>query len=99
MFFLQYRTTGLPDRPDIAVRYGGAIVNCWIERPTSADAEVVAKAMIASKGWQVLETLETYQLSDGDHGMGENARQYYEQALLDKEVLVFLVYPAGETRS
>jgi len=99
MFFLQYRTTGLPDRPDITARYGGAIVSCWVERPTSGDAEVVAKEMIASKGWQVVESLEINQLSDGDHGMSENARQYYEQALLDKEVLVFFVYPPGETRT
>jgi hypothetical protein len=99
MFYVQYPVTPLPDRSDVATRYGGAIVNCWIDRPTRLEAEIVAKQMIESEGWQVLKSLEINEVSEADYSKDHDARQYFEQAQLDKEVLVFFVYPAGETRS
>jgi hypothetical protein len=99
MFFLQYRTTPLPDRLDVAAKYGGAIVDCWIDRETALEAESVAKKMIETQGWQVRETLEVAQTSEEDFAKSAKLRQYYEQAVLDKEVVVFFTYPLGETRS
>ena len=93
MYFLQYNAIPLPNRMEPGESVGGAFVNCWIDRPTAVEAEIVAKQLIESAGWQVVETMEVYATSDADCGLGEDAKDRFEQALIDGEVLVFHVYP------
>jgi hypothetical protein len=93
MFFLQYKAMPLPDHATAAKGWGGAVANCWVDRSTAVEAEIVAKQMIESEGWQVIETVEVRELPEAHCGLSESAQRYYEQALLDREVVVFYTFP------
>ncbi len=74
-------------------RIGGAYVACWIDRDTEEQAVTVAHDMIVADNWDVLRTEEISIVTDADYDGDDEYRQYYEQALIDKAVLVFNVYP------
>jgi len=73
--------------------YGGAYINCWIDAGSEAQAEERSSTGISQAGWLVesleyssVVTREAY--ADDDVGL-----QYFEQALIDKEVYVFHTWP------
>ena len=73
---------------------GGAYVNCFIESDSSQQAQEIAKKQITELKWEIIE-LEEFTNLDQDTVSDEN-NEYYEQALLDKEVFVFYTYPIDE---
>lgn len=73
---------------------GGAYVNCFIETDSSQQAQDIAKKQIVELNWEIIELEELTNL-DQDTVSDEN-REYYEQALIDKEVFVFYTYPIDE---
>lgn len=75
---------------------GGAYVNCWIRSDDPEQAEERATDLIYEYGWSV-ESLEGEALVTGeDYVDDEESREFYEQALVEGEVLVFNTWPRGD---
>src|SRR5688572_28167365 len=98
MFLIQFEATPRRDST-IEADAGGAFVNCWIERESREEAIAVARAMIEASGWIVGEPDEAYPVDSDTYPMGKDGREYFEQALIDKEVIVFHCYPAKDDDS
>jgi hypothetical protein len=76
-----------------AEEHGGGFVNCWIDRPTMGEAEAVAIAMIGEYGWRVVACEEVEEVDREYYADNPEGLRYFEQAVIDSEVLVFHVYP------
>jgi hypothetical protein len=92
MHLLTILATTSPEHADHG-KYGGAYVSCWIDRDNLALAEEVARSLISECGWNVIRVEETSEIDDSTYEGERECRQYYEQALIDKEVLVFHTFP------
>jgi hypothetical protein len=68
-----------------------AFASCWINDPTRDRAFDKAINIIRDQGWNVEEILEDYPISKEDYADKPEGLEYYEQALLDGEVVVFFV--------
>lgn len=96
MFFLQYESKPRPGARSAPHATGG-IINCWIERSTLEQAIEVARVWIEAEGWIVDRPQQAYVVDACTYTPGKDGRNYFEQALIDKEVFVFYVYPeSGE---
>ena len=69
-----------------------ANVGCWIDRPTLEEAIAVARSMIANEGWIVGDLKEAQVVNESDYPASAPGRSYFQQALIDKEVIVFCTY-------
>jgi hypothetical protein len=92
MFFLQFSATPRHGAC-IAHEAGGALVNCWIERPNLEEAIGFARRGIEAEGWNAGEPDLAHAVDAAAYPPRTQQREYFEQALIDKEVLVFHTYP------
>jgi len=92
MFYLRYRALPAVDHPR-ADRLGEALVCCWIDRPTLAEAGSVARTDIAEQHWRILDREVGEEVTAADYEPGDEAHPYYEQALTDREVFVYYTSP------
>jgi hypothetical protein len=75
--------------------YDGAYINCWINAESEAQAAGHASASIARAGW-VVESLEQSSIvTREDYADDNEGLQYFEQALIDKELYVFHTWPSS----
>ena len=95
MFFFTFLATPTPDAKEFHDS-GGAYVNCWIQSGDRYQAEGRASDLIKEYGWSVdaleegaIVTSEAYDDDDED-------REFFEQALVEGEVLVFNTWPRDE---
>jgi hypothetical protein len=95
MFYIQFEAT--PRRTPALEGIGGAIVNCWIDRPSMESAISAARHMIEAHGWIVGDADEAYSVDADSYAPDNPNRQYFEQALLDREVFVFHQFPDSES--
>jgi hypothetical protein len=96
MWFIQFEATA---RHTAALEsVGGAFVNCWIDRPSIQSAISAARQMIEAAGWIVGDPDETYAVDVDSYALDHPNRQYFEQALVDREVIVFHTYPESESQ-
>lgn len=75
---------------------GGAYVGCWIQSGDRYTAEQRARNLIQEYGWSVESLEEGAIVTSADYDRDDEDREYYEQALVEGEVLVFNTWPAGE---
>ena len=75
---------------------GGAYVSCWIQSGDRYTAEQRARDLIQEYGWSVESLEEGAIVTSADYDRDDEDREYYEQALVEGEVLVFNTWPAGE---
>jgi hypothetical protein len=95
MFFLTFHAVPTPDAKEF-LNAGGAYVSCWIQSTERSDAEKRAAELIQDYGWSV-EALEDGAIVTGaDYAQDDEDREFYEQALVEGEVLVFTTWPRGE---
>lgn len=95
MFFFTFLATPTEDAKEFH-ESGGAYVNCWIQSGDRHEAERRASDLIQEYGWSV-EALEEGAIVTGDaYDDDEEDREFYEQALVEGEVLVFNTWPRGE---
>ena len=92
MFFVQFEATPRRDAR-VEPAAAGAYVNCWIERPTLYEAVEDARGRIEEQGWIAGEPDEAYEVDETDYPPGQAGREYFQQALIDKWVLVFYTFP------
>lgn len=76
---------------------GGAFVGCWIVRQTLVEADSVARSIISEALWEIDRREEACPISRADYENKIDGLEYYEQALVDKEVVVFYRYPPEDT--
>lgn len=73
--------------------FGGAHVNCWIEESSAENAEKIAQKEIEEYNWHVKTLDEIIEVDEEFYSEEDPKRQYFEQALLDKVVMLFYTYP------
>ena len=95
MILLNYhaRPVKVPKKPD---DIAGAWINCWINSDDVDDATKRALRMMRENGWKEVEIEELFKVERGDYAENENQLRYFDQALLDDEVLVVYTYPLVE---
>ena len=97
MFFYTFLAVPTPDAKEFQDS-GGAYVNCWI-RSDGGDryqAEERAKDLIQEYGWSVEALEEGAIVSSGSYNDDDEDREFFEQALVEGEVLVFNTWPRGD---
>ncbi|MFT3786529.1 MAG: hypothetical protein QM770_10230 [Tepidisphaeraceae bacterium] len=92
MYFIQFDATPRKDART-ARDAAGAIVNCWIDRATIDEAIDAARAFIRAEGWIVDEPNAAHAVDASDYPPGQDGREHFEQALIDKEVFVLHTFP------
>jgi len=95
MYFLTFHAVPTPDAKEFHDS-GGAYVSCWIQSQDRQDAEQRATGLIQDYGWSVEALEEGAIVSSSDYDEDDEDRQFYEQALVEGEVLVFNTWPRGE---
>ena len=78
-------------------RIDQAYVGCWMERETEEEAVEDAKAMILEEPWVIEEVDSVSEVTAEDYGDDPENLAYFDQALEDKNVLVFNVCPRFTT--
>jgi hypothetical protein len=68
-----------------------AYVSCWINVSNREQAFEKATQLIRDQGWTVAEVEEDHTISREDYAHKPEGLEYYEQALVDDEVLVFFI--------
>lgn len=97
MFFYTFLAVPTPDAKEFQDS-GGAYVNCWIRSDGSDryQAEERAKALIHEYGWSVEALEEGAIVNSESYDEDDEDREFFEQALVEGEVLVFNTWPRGE---
>ena len=91
MYFLIYEA--VPKKGISAYdKYAGAHVACWINVKKIEVARQKAVTMIQEQGWKVRKQVEEHTLTR-EAAEQSTGLQYYEQALIDTEVLMFYTHP------
>ncbi len=78
-------------------RIDQAYVGCWMDRETEEEAVEEAKTMILEEPWVIEEIESVSEVTAADYTDDPESLAYYEQALEDKNVLVFNVCPRFTT--
>lgn len=87
MFFFTFVARPKQDNPR-RYEYGGAFVNCWVNRIDQGEAETIARTNIDHHGWQV-EARETSCMVTPEHCRCREDRKHFRQAEHDGHCLVF----------
>ena len=95
MYFLTYHgqsKSESQENKDI----GGAYINCWIESDDIHEADNIARQEIEQMSWNILSRDEACEINRTDYKDNDEGLRNYEQALIDKIVYVFHIYPIDE---
>lgn len=95
MFLLTYLAVPTSDAKEFH-EAGGAYVSCWIQSGDRYAAEQRATDLIQEYGWSVEGLEEGATVTGADYDRDDEDREFYEQALVEGEVLVFNTWPRGE---
>jgi hypothetical protein len=96
MFFFTFQATPTPDAKEFH-QAGGAYVSSWIQNGGDRhEAEQRARELIQDYGWDVEALEEGAIVSSADYESDDEDRPFFEQALVEREVLVFNTWPRGE---
>ena len=92
MTLLQYHARP-KEKPVNSDDISGAYINCWINDDNQKEAERRAIKMMDENGWAVLTLDEASSVTSSDYSEDDQQLEYYDQALIDDEVLVVYTYP------
>jgi hypothetical protein len=95
MYLFTFLAVPTPDAKEFH-EAGGAYVNCWILGDDRDRAEERASELIEEYGWDVEALEEGAIVSGADYPQDDEDRVFYEQALVEREVLVFNTWPRGD---
>ena len=94
MFFITLEVSPKPIHP----RYGevdGAYASCWVNEPTAALAESVARAGVDEANWDVVELDQLREIAREEYLEHPDGLELYDQAGLDGLVITFHTWPIG----
>lgn len=92
MFLITYHIKPKPLNPEFN-KIGGAYVNCYIEADNFEEADLIARGEVENNNWDIYEYDSSKIVTQKDYIDNDENREYFEQALIDKEVFVFFTYP------
>jgi hypothetical protein len=92
MYFFTFLATPNPEAKEFHDA-GGAYVNCWIRENDRERAQESAQGLIQDYGWSVESLEEGAVVTGSDYDADDEYREFYEQALVEGEVLVFNTWP------
>ena len=96
MFFFTFLAVPTPDAREFHDS-GGAYVNCWIRGDGDRhQAEARASDLIHEYGWSVEALEEGAIVNSESYDEDDEDREFFEQALVEGEVLVFNTWPRGD---
>jgi hypothetical protein len=95
MYFFTFLSQPDPDADELA-GFGGAYVDCWIRNEGREEAEARAIELIQENGWIIDALEDAGTVTSADYQDGDEDREFYEQALMESEVLVFNTWPPEE---
>jgi hypothetical protein len=81
------------DNTPASLESGGAYINAWVDASTREEALDRAQRGIRDAEWIVESVEDVALLSRADYEGDHTGLQYFDQALIDKEVLVFHTWP------
>jgi hypothetical protein len=93
IFFMSFQVSPRPDTPSFATA-GGAYINCWIAAAAFEDAQLRARSLITEAGWLIGKLEISRVAAREDYRDAPDGLAYFEQALVDREVLVIHTWPA-----
>jgi len=95
MYLLTFRAVPTSDAKEFHDA-GGAYVSCWIQSGDRYTAEERARELIREYKWSAEDLEEGAIVTSADYDRDDEDRQFYEQALVEGEVLVFSTWPREE---
>jgi hypothetical protein len=95
MFLLTYLAVPTSEAKEFH-ESGGAYVSCWIRSEERGEAGQRATDLIHEYGWSVESLQEGAVVTSADYAGDDEDREFYEQALVEGEVLVFNTWPRSE---
>ena len=94
MYFFVFLAHPKPSHSEYGV-VDGAYVSCWVRDPVEAAADLAARELIESAGWDVDERDEAYPLADNHYAPDQDAYEHMEQARTDGICAVFHRWDVG----
>ena len=91
MWFVSLSASPVAGTEDF-VKFGGAHVNCWLALPES-EALGRAAQLVEAYGWRVEVVDESREVTRDDYQPESSGLAHFEQALTDREVVVFHTWP------
>ena len=85
--------SAFPIEAERFAKFGGAEINCWIQIADEREALERAKNLVEDQGWRVETLNHCHLVFPSDYQPGSTGVEYFEQAMIDREVLVFHSWP------
>ena len=92
MFFLRYVVQPMPGHARSA-EIEGATVSCWMDLDSLETSKAAALDLLREDGWTVVSVKEEARVERAD--IKPAGLRYYDQALVDKTVLVVHMWKRG----
>ena len=92
IYFFTFLAHPTPDAREFE-EAAGAYVNCWMRNDNGQTARERAEELIRDYGWSVEGLEEETTVTSDDYDEDDEDREFYEQALVESEVLVFNTWP------
>jgi hypothetical protein len=75
---------------------GKIYAGCWINLDDEELASARAVKFIKEQGYNIVNCVESYPITRADYTDSSDGLEYFEQALIDDEVLVLFMSEVGE---
>jgi hypothetical protein len=85
IYFLTFHAKPTTEHVDY-IETLGAYINCWIESTDIVSAKIIAARTIENLAWKIIDLDDAYEITLADYENKPTGREYYEKALIDKEV-------------
>lgn len=87
MFLFEYHV-----KPKFETEILGAHTNCWIMNEDFNAAKIKSQELIESENWEIDSFEDVDEIKKGEIDEAHEKFSYYEQVIIDKEVIVFYTY-------
>lgn len=94
IFLFQFEVRPRPNNPE-SKKIGGAVVLCWVDRPTQDVAETIARGLIDKEGWVIMKLEEASLITR--ETQNPEGMEYFEQAETDGEAVAFYTWSLDAT--
>jgi hypothetical protein len=91
MFLFEYHV-----KPKFTTELLGAYVNCWVIDEEFNHAKVKGQNLVQEEDWEIISIEDISEIKRGDIREHDEKFKYYQQTMIDKDVLVFYTYDSLE---
>ena len=94
MYFFTFHA--VPISAEVPTGIVGAYVNCWVQDSNIDKTELTARRGIENNGWGITGYEYEPRQTHREEWLDGEDLQYYDQALIDREVWMFHMYEDNE---